>query len=260
MSIGLARINRNTPVPLYHQIKCALLESIKHGRWEAGHQLPNEATLAQNFGVSKITVRQALQELASMGYVRREQGRGTFISKPKLDKGPRELTSFTEEMRQHRLRASSRVISTGIVKADVRLAERLDLRVGHSVFVLKRLRLANDEPMGIQTTHLPVALVPGLTAEQVKNGSLYEVLATRYGLAPHKARETYFSVSADPATAALLDIDADAAVFAVERVTLLANGRPFEFAQSIMRGDRYSIILDLTANVAAQATAEEPSR
>jgi GntR family transcriptional regulator len=114
--------------------------------------------------------------------------------------------------------------------------------------------------MGIQTSHLPVALVPGLAAEQLKNGSLYELLAARYRLAPSRARETYFAIAADPATAALLDIDVGSAVFAVERVTLLSTGRLFEFAQSIMRGDRYSIILDLTASVAAQATPAGAAR
>jgi GntR family transcriptional regulator len=248
MSIGLAKVNRRAPIPLYHQVKRALLEPIEHGHWEAGHQLPNEAALAESFGVSKITVRQALQELATMGYVRREQGRGTFVSRPKLDKGPRELTSFTEEMRQHKLVASSRVISSAVVKADVRLAEKLDLAAGDPVFVLRRLRLADGEPMGIQTTHLPVALVPALTAEEVGSGSLYEVLRTRYGVAPHQARETYFAVAAEPGTASLLGIPAGSPVFAVERIALLPSGKPLEFAESIMRGDRYSIILDLSAS------------
>lgn len=236
------------------------MDSIESGQWQSGQQLPNEGQLAQNFGVSKITVRQALQELATLGYVRREQGRGTFVSKPKLDQGPRELTSFTEEMHRHRLTAASRIISRGVTNADARIAERLGLREGEPVFVLKRLRLADDEPMGIQTAHLPVALAPGLVDEDLENISLYEVLRSRYGLDLGRARETYFAVAADAATAGLLGIAAGSPVFAVERVTLLANDGPFEFVQSIMRGDRYSIILDLSANRAPQATREGATR
>lgn len=210
--------------------------------------------------MSKITLRQALQELAVMGYVRREQGRGTFVSRPKLDQGPRELTSFTEEIRRHRLTASSRVISKTVETADVRVAEKLNLREGDPVFVLKRLRFADGEPMGVQTAHLPLALVPGLVDLDLADTSLYEVLRSRYDLDPRRAHETYFAVAADPETAALLDIDVGSPVFAVERVTLLADDRPFEFVQSFMRGDRYSIILDLAANRAPQATRDGATR
>jgi len=236
------------------------MESIESGRWQAGDQLPTEDQLAQKFAVSKITVRQALQKLAGLGYVRREQGRGTFVSKRRLDQGPRELTSFTEEMRRQRLEASSRVIRRAVTKPAARVAEALQIGESERVFVLKRLRLADGEPMGIQTAHIPVRLVPGLAQERLDNVSLYELLRDRYGLEPSQARETYFAVAADAAVAALLGIDSGSAVFAVERVTLSAHGQPFEFVQSIMRGDRYNIILDLAAYRAPQATREGGTR
>ena len=253
-------LNKHLPIPLYHQLQCALMESIESGRWQAGEQLPTENQLAQNFGVSKITVRQALHELAALGYVRREQGRGTFVSKPKLDQGPRELTSFTEEIRRHRLTASSRVIWRRVTKPEARVAEALQLAEHEQVFVFKRLRLADGEPMGIQTAHIPVRLVPGIAKEKLENVSLYELLQTRYGLEPASARETYFAVAADAVSAGLLGIAPGSPVFAVERVTTLANGRPFEFVQSVMRGDRYNIILDLAANRAPQAMREGATR
>jgi GntR family transcriptional regulator len=257
MSIALInRINKSLPIPLYHQVKCALQESIERGQWQAGEQLPNESALAKNFGVSTITVRQALRDLAGLGYVSREQGRGTFVSKPKFDQGPRELTSFTDEMRRHRLAPVSRVISRAIGQADSRVAERLQLTEGEPICVLTRLRLADDEPMGIQTAHLPASLTPGLVDIDLENGSLYDVLRARYGLDPARARETYFAVAADAPTAALLGVSPGSPVFSVERVTLLNDGRPFEFVQSTLRGDRYSIILDLSSNRAPQATRE----
>jgi len=111
------------------------------------------------------------------------------------------------------------------------------------VFVLKRVRLAASEPVSIQTAHIPAAFVPGL--EVTENVSLYEVLQRRYHLYPARARETYFAAAADPAAAELLGIPAGAPVFTVERVTLLANEKPYEFVQSVVRGDRYSIVLDL---------------
>jgi GntR family transcriptional regulator len=257
MSIALRhRISKHAPLPLYHQVKAVLLESIEAGQLTPDQQLPSEAELAKRFDVSQITIRQALRELAGLGYVRREQGRGTFVARRKLDQGPRELTSFTEEMRRHRLTSSSRIVRRSIQKADARVAERLDLPVGEPVVVLARLRFADAEPMGLQTAHLPVTLVPGLIDVVQEDASLYELLRSRYGLDPASARETYFAIAADPLTAELLEIPNGSPIFSVERVTLLADGRPFEFVQSAMRGDRYSILLDLSANRAPQASRE----
>ncbi len=245
--MSIPAVDKSLPVPLYHQIKCALQDAIELGEWQLDQQLPNENQLAENFGVSKITIRQALQELADLGYIRRERGRGTFVSRPKFDHGPRELTSFTEEMRRHKLSAGSRVLERGVVEAEGRVAEALEVKRGERVFLLKRLRLAGGEPMGIQTAHLPVKLAPGLVDEDFENGSLYESLRTRWGLEAARARETYTAATADAGPAELLGITAGAPVFVVERIAYLASGTPLEFVQSLMRGDRYSVVLELAA-------------
>lgn len=258
MSITVLR--KEIPIPLYHQLTCTLKEGIDSGKWQPGEQLPNEAKLAEQFGVSKITVRQALRDLAGLGYVRREQGRGTFISHPRVDQGPRELTSFSEEMRRHHLTGSSRILEQCATKAGERAAEALQIRPGDPVFVLKRLRLADAEPMGIQTAYIPLVLVPGILDLDLENTSLYELLQSRYNLQPGRARETYFAVAAPPDAAELMRMDPGHPIFAVERVTYLANGKPFEFVQSSLRGDRYSIILELAADRNPQATREGGSR
>ena len=103
-------LDKDLPVPLYHQLQNVLKAEIEARKWHADQQLPNETKLAERFGVSKITVRQALQKLAELGYIRREHGRGTFVTRRTFDEGPRELTSFTEEMRRHDLSATSRIL------------------------------------------------------------------------------------------------------------------------------------------------------
>jgi GntR family transcriptional regulator len=244
MSIGV--LDKNLAIPLYHQLQNILKAEIETGHWRSDERLPSEQELGERFHVSKITVRQALTELAQLGYIRREQGRGTFVARRKFDEGPRELTSFTEEMRRHNLAATSRVLAQFEAEADDRVTEALRLPARSPVVTLKRLRLADAEPLGVQTAHIPAALAPGL---YVADGmSLYEILQGRYQLYPARARETYVAALADEATAALLQIPVGSAVFAVERVTFTLNEKPFEFVRSTVRGDRYAIVLDLVKN------------
>jgi GntR family transcriptional regulator len=239
-------LNRDAAVPLYHQLKTAILRDIEAGRWKAGDRLPTEDELIARFHVSKITVRQALRELAQMGYVRREQGRGTFVQRPPIEEGPRELTSFTGEMRGHGLRASSKVLEQSVVRATEDVAFPLEIGVGEPVFRLQRLRFANDEPMGLQTAFIAMTLVPGIDALPFAGASLYEILASRYSLFPAAARETHQAIPVPGDVAALLRVPAGSPALAAERLTSLADGRPLEYVQSIMRGDRYKIVLDLS--------------
>ena len=242
MSIAPA-LDKNLPVPLYYQLQEVLKAELESGKWKPGEKLPSEVELSRHFGVSMITLREALKGLAELGYIRREHGRGTFVERRKFDEGTRELTSFTEEMRGHDLLASSRILSQLVSEADGRTATALGLTIGDPVFVLKRLRLAAGEPVSVQTAHIPAEFVPGLVVDE--GASLYELLQSRYHLYPARARETYTASAADRSSAELLGIAEGSPVFAVERVTLLPNQRPFEFVQSVVRGDRYSVVLDL---------------
>src|SRR6266545_560700 len=129
-------LRRDLPVPLYHQLTSVILREIRAGRWAPGDRLPTEDELMARFRVSKITVRQALRELATLGYVRREQGRGTFVQRPPLEEGPRELTSFTDEMHHHGLAASSQVLEQGLIAAPDDIADKLAIPAAAPVFRL----------------------------------------------------------------------------------------------------------------------------
>jgi GntR family transcriptional regulator len=239
-------LSRTAPLPLYHQLKTVLLGEIEGGRWQPDERLPSEHALADRFHVSKSTVRQALRDLAGEGYIRREQGRGTFVERRRLQEGPRELTSFTDEMRRHGLVPTSKMLAHGTTTAPAAVAAALALSPRASVFRLRRLRLADGEPMGVQTAYLPLDLVPDIARAPLKTASLYDLLAFRYGLRPATARETFCVASARREDAALLKVPARSPVMMAERIAFLADGRPLEYVQSVMRGDRYKIVLDLT--------------
>ena len=241
----MVMLNRDLPVPLYHQVKTLVLREIEGGRWRPEDRLPTEDELAGRFKVSKITVRQALRDLADLGYIRREQGRGTFVQRPPVILGPRELTSFTGEMRGHGLHASSEVLEQGVVAAASDVAAMLSIEADEPVFRLRRLRRADGEPMGIQTAFIPAVLVPGIADISFVNESLYDVLATRYNLYPSTAHETHIAVEIGSEDARLLGLRPGRAVMAAERVSRLADGSALEYVRSVMRGDRYKIVLDL---------------
>ena len=245
----MPNLKRGAPVPLYHQLKTALLREIEAGRWRPGERLPTEDALIARFHVSKITVRQALRDLTQLGYIRREQGRGTFVQGPPLEEGPRELKSFTGEMQGHGFVATSRVLEQGVIPAPADIAGRLDVSVSTPVFRLRRLRLADGEPMGLQAAYIPLQLVPGIDDLDFTDASLYEMLGSRYSLYPAGARETHQAVPVTEEAAPLLRVPAGSPALAAERLTSLADGRPLEYVHSIMRGDRYKIVLDLTRSV-----------
>jgi GntR family transcriptional regulator len=239
-------LDKRSPVPLYHQLRTVLQQKIESGELRPSDRLPSEDAIASHYKVSKITVRQALLELDQAGLVKRYQGRGTFIAKQRVEQGPRKLSSFSAEMKLRGLSATSRVLEQSVVRADNHLAAKLELEEGEPIFVIKRLRLASGEPMGIQTAHLPLTLVPGIESEVFADASLYEVLQRRYNLRPASARETHFAIALEKQDAELLGLHAGIPALAAERLTRLANGRLLEYVESVMAADRYKIVLHLT--------------
>jgi GntR family transcriptional regulator len=238
-------ISRALPIPLYYQLKDLIEAQIRCGELRPGDRLPAEDELATYYRISKATVRQALADLAVAGLVRREQGRGTFVAAPKVDLGPRELTSFTHEMRKRDRHSVSRVLLHELIGAQSEVAVKLEVAEGARVCRLKRLRIAGAQPMGIQTAYIPLDVAPGVMEADFARLSLYEFLRERHGVIPARARETHNAVSLDPTAAALLQVPAGSPALASERITYLESSRPFELVHSVMRGDLYEIMLDL---------------
>jgi GntR family transcriptional regulator len=218
---------------------------LKLGQWKPGEQLPTEDELAAQFGVSKVTVRQALRDLAQARIVRREQGKGTFVSETKIQFGPRLLASFTEEMRGSGVDAGSRVLEHKIVPASGEIAGKLEIPEGAPVFLLRRLRLAGGEPRGVQTAYIAGQFVPGIAEINFEAVSLYETIETRYRLLPDHALQKHFAIAVDGEDAGLLQVPDGSPALGGERLTFLRDGRPLELTYSIMRGDRYQIELRL---------------
>lgn len=236
----LQRPDRRRPEPLWHQAEMALRELIERGEWAAGTQIPNEDRLCDMLGISRITVRHALRNLEEAGLLRREHGRGTFVRSATVVAGVRGLTSFTEEMRTLALAPSTLLLEALRVPADSDMADALEIPLGDPVVCLKRLRLGNGMPIGIQTSHLPESRVPDLFAQAAQVQSLYTWLKDRCDITPVKAKEVYRVGRVAAADAEAIQLPPGTPAFEVERIAYDARG-PFEYALSTMRADRYEI-------------------
>ena len=237
---GLVKPDRRRPEPLWHQAEQALRALIEKGEWPTGAQIPNEEKLGDLLGISRITLRHALRNLEEAGLLRREHGRGTFVRSATVVAGTRGLTSFTQEMVTLGLVVGTKLLAAEIVPATAEMADALEIEPGQAVVKLRRLRLGNNAPIGIQTAHLPVARVPGLEQEATEMGSLYETLKARYGITPVEAHEVYRVGLVAAADAELIGQPAGTPAFVVERIAFDTQG-PFEFTVSTMRADRYEI-------------------
>lgn len=226
------------------QTETSVRERIVSGSWTPGRRLPSEAELTEIYGASRITVRQALANLAAEGLVSREPGRGSFVRDPNITVGPRRLTSFTDEMHARGMRQSSIVLSSRIEPADARTAERLSVATGTSTFRLERLRYGDGQPIGIQLTHLLAADAAGLEALDFSDRSLYGELEGRAGIVIDEAEETYIAATIESPDAERLGVPPGSPGLVVERVGVSA-GRIVEFTRSLMRGDRYRVQIRL---------------
>lgn len=231
--------------PLYAQIKEAILARLRSGELREGQLLAPEIDLAEQFGVSRPTVRQAILELVAEGVLTRVPGRGTVVLPQRRPYPIRRLMSFSEEFASlgKTLRAS--VYRQGVIQADAELAERLGEPESSPVFVLERVRLVDDQPMALQRSYIAHRHVPGIEAVDFQSASLYDVLSRRFGLLIDHAEERIVAGIAGPDAARLLDVAPGAPVFEIERRTYQRPHRLLELVDSVYRADRYELRLRL---------------
>lgn len=226
-------------LPRYFRIKQGILEQIQSGLLAPGTQLPTEAELAERHSVSRITAKRALDDLVHQGLAYRQQGKGTFVASRRI----RDISgfgSFSEDIRSRGLEPSSQVLLFQEVYPGPEVRERLGLAEGKKVFLLKRLRLADGEPVAVETAHLPQGLCPGLLEEDLATRSLFSVLRDRYGVSPTWADAEIEARMATKPEAVLLKMKAGQPVLEARRTTFTTNYEVIECVDSVYRGDRFS--------------------
>ena len=240
-------INRRDRVPLYCQLKAIILERIENEELRPNDPIPPEKDLMRQYGLSRTTVRQAISELVREGYIYRSRGKGTFVSRPKMQHGLRTLTSFSEDMRSRGFKPSSHVLEFERVKPSTKMASRLELTEDDEVYKIVRLRLADGEPVGLQASYVPASEDWVITRADVEGeGSLYELLESRFAIQLDEADETVEAALANAREAELLEVEKGAPLLLRERITFTIRGRPVEFVKTLYRADRYKYLVHIS--------------
>ena len=262
----MQRIDPDSPVRKHFQLREILLDMVER-EFSVDDCIPSERELCARYGLARMTVRKALDHLVADGHLYRVQGKGTFVSEPKIGLRLR-LMSFTEDMQSRGHVPGSVDLARRVVPAGRRLGLELGLDDDEPVHVLERLRTADGVPMALERTHFPAVLTPGLIDEPLRDRSLFDVLEERYGIVFEEGEQTVEAGVADATDAALLGIPAGAAVLLHQRRSR-ADGRPVEYVESAYRGDRYQLTYAMEVpprrsrrplNVVAVLPADEDDR
>ena len=231
--------------PRHEQISDWIRTRVESGEFPPNHQLMSENQICEQFGVSRITVRRALQTLESEGRIYRRQGLGAFVSDKRVTQGMVRLTSFVEDMEQAGLEAKSLIVSFDQVICPESVATKLNIDAGKKVCVLERLRLGNDEPIAFDRTWLPVFYGHLLEGYDLKEDTIYRILEEEYEIEVLRGHYRLDAVNADQFIGEQLHVKNGQALFLIERTSMTTNDKPVYFQRRYYRTDRVSYELQL---------------
>jgi len=246
MTVYVDQIVRTSKLPFYHQLYEILRGRIARGDWLPGAMIPAESEIVQLYKVSRITARQALDELVQEGLIYRERGRGTFVAQPTFEKTMMRIRSFTDDMQQRGLKPQTKVLTKELVPAPADIAEKLGIPEMEELVRFERLRMAGDDPLSIEESFLIHRTCTGILNHDFAQESLRDVLAQEYGVRWSRATQHIRAILAPPHTAALLGVKPKSALLYVERVSYNEQNAPGEFLRIMYRGDRYVLYNELS--------------
>jgi GntR family transcriptional regulator len=210
-----------------------------------GSAIPSERQLSSDLGVSRLTVRAALDDLVRDGYLVRRRGSGTFVREPKIAQ-ELTMTSFSEDIERRGMRPGSKTLSLETTTAGAYLGRALHVSPSERIVVAKRLRMADGETMAIETLHVPASFVPDLQPDDLERGSFYELLHDRYGIELATGVQTIEPTVTNEQESEALGVPLHSPAFQFERTSRSSSGAIVEFVRSIYRGDRYRLVTELS--------------
>ncbi len=234
-------------VPNYHRVEQFLRKHIRSGELRPGDPIPAESQLVQQFGLSRMTVRQALARLVYEGIITRQRGRGSFVAEPRLEH-TKMFLSFEEEMRARGSRIAHKLLSRRIEVAEGQVAENLALPEGAPIVVLERLRYVDGRIVGFEIRYLPKRIGDALTDDEVQNQPLVPAVRRVLGKGRTRLRLRITSAAVRAREAKLLDVKTGAPVLIRENTWYVEPEGPIQYGKSIFRGDRYEMTVEFASS------------
>lgn len=230
-------------VPVYIQIHNEIRKEIESGKWSVGERIPSERQLSQDFDVSRMTLRQAIQTLVDEGILQRQVGSGTYVASSKVQEKMSGTTSFTEITESQGKQPSSKTVSYHVADPSISEIEKLKLKEGDQVLRMERIRYADKQPICFEVTTIPLKIVNTLNKKDITS-SLYKALEDKAGLKLGNATQTVSAMLASEKIANFLNVKRGSAILRVRQVTTLDDDRPFEYVRSQYAGDRFEFYLE----------------
>lgn len=234
----MVKIERNSKLPLYKQIKKLILQEI-YKNMKEGDILPIESEMEKQYQVSRITVRKAIDELVLEGIIFKEQGRGTFVKSTKVVQDASTITSWTEEIRLKGKIPTTEKLNISRITASRKMLERLHLQPNEKLIRIERIRLVDGEPFSLMFNYLREKYIPEFLNRGLTRESLYEELEENYNILLEKANEQIKARIATDLEASALNISPGEAILQITRTSYLTDGTPFEMVEMISRADKY---------------------
>ncbi|MCP5101204.1 MAG: GntR family transcriptional regulator [Chloroflexi bacterium] len=232
-------LDRNSPIPLYYQLKNILLAKIETAVWQPGDLIPSELELQEKYELSRTTVRQTLSELVNDGWLNRHRGRGTFVTRPKMTHDPVRRLGATEYLQQQGIQPGWRLISADWATPADTVYTRLKVRDSEKIYRIHRLRLANKEPIGFHYAYLPAFMVAYINEDALNQGGSLRYLRSAPQMEGSLAHRSIEATLADDAEINQLGSGKGDPILAIERIILAADDTPIELLWAAYRGDRF---------------------
>ncbi|MHB9922001.1 GntR family transcriptional regulator [Clostridium botulinum] len=233
-------VSKKNPIPLHYQIKEILQEMIENEELKPGDAVPTERELCEIQGVSRMTVNKAIMSLVNEGLLYREQGKGTFVAKPKENKEIAGLKSFSEIMQDKGLKTETRILFFHIKEATKKIKSVLNLSDNNNkVIEISRLRMCEGEPVAIETVWIPHNLCSDMERQTIEGKSLYETFKNKYNYFPEKAKQTIEPIILNEYECKLLNQNENALALMFRRTTYIKGEIPIEYTKAIYRSDIY---------------------
>ena len=238
-SLENSSFDKDSSIPLYQQLKELILEALAQGTLQPSDRLPSERQLSELMGISRLTVRHALNDLVNAGWLVPKTGKGTYVQAPKLEQGIHQLMGLTEDMRRRGHVVSSRTVQATRVPASVGLAIEMNLNPGEELILLERLRIVDGIPLGLERSYLVHKLCLGILEYDLEKDSLYRIFRSDYSLRPDRVEQTYEAALAGRREAQHLGISEGAAILLLKRTAFLDTNEVFEHGIAWYCGNRY---------------------